>query len=130
MPNRSQFLLCQIALELLSVYVWDERKETAEKDRMRSSRIRGASIEIVARQQERLELYHNGRLSASDEKIGLAVTGQKKLIAAARTINDAIPYVRTTASNTFLPDLNPYNEITPCFRSPFESNVISPLKPL
>ena len=32
------------ALGLLSVYAWDERKKTAEKDRMRSSRIRGRRL--------------------------------------------------------------------------------------
>ncbi len=49
-----------------------------------------AWIEMVARQQARLELYSAGRLPVSNEKIELIAKGQRDLIVAARNINDAI----------------------------------------
>ncbi|BEU28359.1 hypothetical protein [Paraburkholderia sp. 22B1P] len=49
-----------------------------------------AWIEMVARQQARLELYSDGRLPVSDEKIELIAKGQRDLIVSARNINDAI----------------------------------------
>lgn len=49
-----------------------------------------AWIEMVARQQARLELYSSGRLPVSNDKIELIAKGQRDLIAAARSANDAI----------------------------------------
>lgn len=47
-------------------------------------------LEMLQRQQARLELYRDGKLPADDGKIELIATGQAQLINAARRINDAI----------------------------------------
>jgi hypothetical protein len=48
------------------------------------------AIAMAARQQVRLAQYHNGRLSADDEKISLIVGGQQELLKTAQALNDAI----------------------------------------
>ncbi|KWC84174.1 hypothetical protein WL58_16800 [Burkholderia cepacia] len=47
-------------------------------------------IEMLARQQGRLEMYATGRLLAGDDKIELIAQEQRNLITAARNINEAI----------------------------------------
>ncbi|MGF6641702.1 hypothetical protein [Paraburkholderia sp. MM6662-R1] len=71
-----------------------------------------AWIEMVARQQARLELYSDGRLPVSNEKIELIAKGQRELIVAARNINDAIlgtvksAETQQTEVDSFLADLD------------------------
>lgn len=72
-------------------------------------------LEMLQRQQARLELYRDGKLPADEEKIELIASGQAQLIIAARNINDAIlgtvksPEAQEAEVDSFLQDVDGLN---------------------
>ncbi|MGF7192409.1 hypothetical protein JOE11_005487 [Robbsia andropogonis] len=72
-------------------------------------------LEILQRQQARLELYRDGKLPVDEEMIALIASSQAQLIRAARNNNDAIlgtvkgPEAQEAEVDSFLRDVDVLN---------------------
>ncbi|KKB60742.1 hypothetical protein WM40_27435, partial [Robbsia andropogonis] len=72
-------------------------------------------LEILQRQQARLELYRDGKLPVDEEMIALIASSQAQVIRAARNNNDAIfgtvkgPEAQEAEVDSFLRDVDVLN---------------------